>query len=102
MKCVRNRFLEVCAVTILLFRQNLVLNWCMSTPTFVDEESNWRGFLSFKRPEKETKSTDKIFQGKTGDKKQGNNGIRMSEESGKRYCKKLELASLASLFFLTN
>ncbi|XP_068036746.1 protein EURL homolog isoform X3 [Anomalospiza imberbis] len=47
------------------------------------EESNWRGFLNFKRPEKENKSTCKIFQGKTGDEKQGNNGIRMSEESEK-------------------
>lgn len=83
MKCVRNGFLEVCAITILYFRQYLVLNWCMPTLTFVDEESNWRGFLNFKRPEKENKSTDKIFQGKTGSEKQGNNGIRMSEESEK-------------------
>lgn len=55
----------------------------MSTLTFVDEESNWRGFLNFKRPKKESKSTDKIFQGKTGDENQGNNGIQMSEESEK-------------------
>lgn len=80
-KCVR--FLEVYAVTILLFRQYLVLNRCMSTLTFVDGESNWRGFLNFERSEKENKSTDKIFQGKTGYEKQSNNGIRMSEESEK-------------------
>lgn len=41
------------------FRQYLVLNWCMSTLTFVDEESSWRGFLNFKRPKKESKNTAK-------------------------------------------
>lgn len=55
----------------------------MSTLTSVDEESNWKGFLNFKRPEKANKSTDKIFQGKTGGEQQGNSGIRMSEESEK-------------------
>lgn len=57
----------------------------MSTPAFVDEESNWTGFLNFKRPKKENKSTDNIFQGKTGDEKQGNNGtqnIRRVRERG--------------------
>lgn len=83
MKCVRNGFLGVCAVTILLFGQYLVLSWWVSTLIFVDEESDWRGFLNFKRPEKENKSTDKIFQVKTCGGKQGNNGIRMSEESEK-------------------
>ena len=75
MKCVRTKFLEISAVTILLLEQCLVLNWSTSTLTFIDEESNRRGFLNFKRPEKKDKKAGKISSGKLGDEKQGNNGI---------------------------
>lgn len=49
--------------------------WNTSTLTFVDEGSNWGGFLNFRRPEKEDKGW-RIFSGKLGDEKQGNNGIQ--------------------------
>lgn len=68
MKSLRTKFLllELC----------LVLNWDTSTLVCIDEKSNWRGFLNFKRPEKEDKKAGKIFSGKLGDEKEGNNGIQ--------------------------
>lgn len=74
-KCVRTKFLEVSAVTILLLEQCLALNWSTSTLTSVDDKSNWRGFLNFKRPEKGDKKAGKIFSGKLGNEKEGNDGI---------------------------
>lgn len=75
MKSLRTKFLllELC----------LVLNWDTSTLVCVDEKSNWRGFLNFKRPEKEDKKAGKIFSGKLGDEKEGNNGIIMSWKTEK-------------------
>lgn len=64
MKCARSKFLKISAVTILLLEQCLALNLNTSTLTSVDEKSSWRGFVNFKRPEKEDKKAGKIFSGK--------------------------------------
>lgn len=99
MKCVRSKFLEISAVAVLLLEQCLVLNRNTPTLSFVDEESNWRGFLNLKRLEKEDRKAGKIFSGKLGNKKEGNNGIQhVRRDSEKRYCKKLESVSLGSFF----